>query len=188
MQLLLSTVRIWRLLWRLIHNCTLDELREVLHFKIPHGHNFKNQFSHCYANVECSPFDIIISITVFHDVCYLMSLSRTRESERLKNLSFVLLCTTSDNHLFLSSYVSIWFSLGSSLFMSMSNLGFMFLCTTNDNQLFFFFLYVPIWFSIVHHYLHQFQIKLNLNYYKYHGHEKHMLSMLVGRKKEWNSY
>jgi hypothetical protein len=44
-------------------------------------------------------------------------------SERLENLSFVLICTTSDNHLFLSSYVSIWFSLGSSLIMSMSNLG-----------------------------------------------------------------
>ncbi len=168
MQLLQNIVKIWKLLWRLIHNCTLDELREALHFRIPHGHNFKNWFSHCHANVECSPFDIIISIIVFHDVCYLMSLSRTGESEwqriffhtseRLKNLSFVLLCTTSDNHLFLSSYISIWFSLGSSLFMSMSNLGFMFLCTTNDNQLFFFFLYVPIWFSIVHHYLRQFQI------------------------------
>jgi hypothetical protein len=165
MQLLQNTVKIWRLLGRLIHNCTLDELRDALHFRIPHGHNFKNRFSHFPSNVECSPFDIIISINVFHDVCYLMSLSRTGESEwqiffhtseRLENLSFVLLCTTSDNHLLLSSYVSIWFSLGSSLFMS--NLVFMFLCTTNDNQLFFFFLYVPRWFSIVHHYLRQCQI------------------------------
>jgi hypothetical protein len=168
MQLLQNTVKIGRLLWRLMHNCTLDELREALHFRIPHGHNFKNRFSHCHANVECSPFDIMISIIVFHDVCYFMSLSRTGEnewqriffhtSERLENLSFVLLCTTSDNHLFLSSYVSIWFSLGSSLLMSMSKLGFMFLCTTNDNQLFFSFLYVPMWFSIVHHYLRQCQI------------------------------
>jgi hypothetical protein len=41
---------------------------------------------------------------------------------------------------------------------SPTNLGFSLLHATNDDQIFFFFSYVPIWFSIVCHYLCQCQI------------------------------